>query len=227
MLVVGGIVAWWMSQNPTDVYRFRLVVEVEVDGAVRSGSSVIEVRVTHQTVGLPESKGWRSRISGEAVFVDLGGGRNVIALLASGPNAENVDFPSQIVPEHFGPSYSQDLSKFSSQKGQWDLSGRTLPTFVTFIDVNDPRTARVVRPEGFERVLGQGVSYKRTYVEIVSPGTWPFNELGWPQTLIDEPVTRGIEGELPWLIRMKTEGLSGRIETSPGQFIVNVPYFTR
>lgn len=55
------------------------------DGS-RSGSSVVEVE---KGPNAPSRHAFRVR--GEAVFVNLGSGRNVVAVLAHGENAEDVD----------------------------------------------------------------------------------------------------------------------------------------
>ena len=39
-------------------------------------------------------------------------------------------------------------------KGKGNLPSSYVPTFVTFSDLNDPKTARVVRPDQFEQVFG-------------------------------------------------------------------------
>jgi hypothetical protein len=58
---------------------------------------------------------------------------------------------------------------------------------------------------------------------MVPAGVWPFNLVGLSGT----PVTRGIEGEVAFLKRMRDDGLSGRIDTDPNRFIPNFPYFVR
>ena len=84
-----------------------------------------------------------------AVFVDLGKGRNVIALLASGPNGSNVDYPTYIVSRHFKLSMwdDWDLAKYSQLHGSWDLPKRSVANICHFCRLNDPKSARVVRPE--------------------------------------------------------------------------------
>ncbi len=50
---------------------------------------------------LPVCRHVLTKVIGEAVFVDFGQGRNVIALLAAGQNATDVDFPEYVVGKHF------------------------------------------------------------------------------------------------------------------------------
>jgi hypothetical protein len=197
--IVAAAVAWWSIESPTHVHRFRLAIEVEVGGEVRSGSSVIEVRTTDYNVGMPGAKGTRSRVLGEAVLVDLGKGGNVIAALGTGP-AGSVDGIADLTLSAFMQSRPglkhRDVPNLT---GSAPLTGELIPTLVTFSDLGDPKTARVIAPEEFEQVFGGHARFKRAYVEMVPAGSWPFNAIGWPAPLAGEPVTRGLETKLPWL----------------------------
>jgi hypothetical protein len=206
--VVAAAAVWWSIENPTYVHRFRLGIEVEVDGEVRRGSSVIEVRTTDYNVGMPGAKGTRSRVIGEAVFVDLGKNRNVIAALATGP-AASVDGIANLTFTAFLPNRPalkhRDVPNLA---GSAPLAGQQLPTLVTFSDLGDPKTARAIAPEEFEQVFGSDVRFRRAFVEMVPAGSWPFNAIGWPASLAGEPVTRGLEKTMPWLPHPQC--LSGR-----------------
>ena len=81
MAVIGALVAMALAgcaQTPWYTHRFRLHVEVETLDGIKTGSSVIEAS-QRRVYGLNGTVG-QPRISGDAVFVDLGGGRNVVAL---------------------------------------------------------------------------------------------------------------------------------------------------
>jgi hypothetical protein len=180
--LVGGAIAWWKISYPTYTYRYRMTVEVLADGAVRSGASVIEVRIAKQPQ-FGNAPPQVSRVRGEAVFVDLGGGRNVIALLAAGPNAKNFDYPYNVIPTVFGLTFNDhDLAKLSGLRGSRQLPANFLPTLATFADLNDPKTGRVVRPEEFEQVFGHGVIFRRVFVEMTT-----------------DDVTAGIDKRIPGL----------------------------
>jgi hypothetical protein len=178
---------------------------VETPGGIKSGSSVIDVRIQKQ----PEfgsSPPIVTYVKGEAVFVDLGDGRNLIALLASGPNAENTDYPKSVVPTHFRLSYEDhDLVKYPSLQGRWDVPERYLPTFVTFEDLYDPKTTRVVPPHALEEVFGAGVRLRRVWVEMTG-----------------DLITRRIEKEMPQIIQQLRERAQGMQMRRVGD-----PYFAR
>lgn len=182
VLLIGGVIGWYKISYPTYTYRYRMTVEVMVDGTVRAGSSVIEIRIDKQPpVGSapPEV----SRVYGEAVLVDLGKGRNIIALLATGTKGEDVDYPYHVVPRLFALTYDdRDLSKLSTLQGRREVPVASMPTFVTFSNLNDHKTVRLIGLGEFEQVFGPGARVTRVLVEMTS-----------------EPVTRGIEKRLPWL----------------------------
>jgi hypothetical protein len=181
-LIAGGV-ALCQVAYPTYTFRYRMTVEVEVDGKFRSGASIIEVRLVTQPSIVVPVPSVLPEASGEAVFVDLGEGRNVLALLTSGPNLMDVDYPKYVVPAHFGLSTVRaEWSKYPRTPDRWDVRADRMPTFVTFLDVNDPKSARLLRPSDFGAVLGPGVHLRRVWIEMTN-----------------DPVTRGIFQRLPWL----------------------------
>jgi hypothetical protein len=168
--VTVGLLWYWLTA-PHFQYRYRMTVAVDVGGEIHSGSSVIEARIYTQS-GFPGVVPFRNEATGEAVFVDLGRGRNVIALLASEPKALNVDYPVHLVPGLANLGYSDaDLRKFAALKGlkaRWDLSIEQMPTFVTLGDIADPKSARVVPANDFESALGAGVRLKSVEIELTT-----------------------------------------------------------
>lgn len=202
--VVGVLVLYQLSY-PTYSCRYRMTVTVDVDGQPRSGSSIIEYRMSKQP-----QLGWifnpyKTGVSGEAVFVDLGGQRNVVALLASGPNAENAGFPEGVVRSHFTkPSdFDRYAASLPSLRGNWELSDADLPTLITFSNPSDPATIKVIRTDQLEQVFGPGVRWRGVRIEMTT-----------------EAVTRGIELRLPWVSK-----LDGSVTIRPGKITLNGPYF--
>ncbi|MBD0273412.1 MAG: hypothetical protein ICV73_15970 [Acetobacteraceae bacterium] len=192
MAMVAAAYAWIAPMSSRDVHHFRLTVEVDTPDGVRSGSSVVEVErkdVTWLPVPGPRHE---FRVRGEAVFVDLGSGRHVVAVLAHGENAEDV---SRIITLWVGAygRYKWDEDVWSGRtelQGTVELKPPLIPTLVTFADPLDPETVRVVRPGEFERVFGPGFRFRRATLEVVPASV---------------PVTSGaIEQRLPWLSGMKT-----------------------
>jgi hypothetical protein len=221
-LAVGGYVAWILL-FPVYTSRFRLTVEVETPQGLKSGSSVIETTIRDVKVGLPEMRGLQYGARGEAVFVDLGQGRHVIALLTFGATGGDQDWLNGLVWAAVAPGKRGDWREQFKLTGSGDLPPDSIPTLVTFADHNDPKTARVVQPPEFESVFGPGVHFKRAWIQTVAAGIWPLSLLG----ITGEQVTSGLEKKLPWLARMRAQGLGTVIETQRGRFIPNAPYFVR
>lgn len=210
--VIAAVVVLYELKYPTYSYRYRMTVNVEVDGQVRSGSSVIEVRVSKQLQFLPDVNPLEYRERGEAVFVDLGNGRNIVALLASGAFAESYGYAAFLVTKHFKMNLldGRQLASLPSLRGKWELARDELPTFATFINPNDPATLRLVSIDQLEQTFGPGAHWRGAVIELTT-----------------DPVTSAIESKLPWVTKL-TSGLSGGTVTrSPGKFTLNGTYFKR
>lgn len=232
--IVSSIVLYSVAY-PTTTYRFRITLNVDTPQGLKSGSSVMEVR--HRTYPAWTTLGNNtgdSKLTGEAVFVDLGPGddgkpRNVIALLAFGPHAEMVDFyllPTMAFESHWRqrPKQlrpAQEISKLPIGT-RTELRGGRVPTLVSFTDVNNPNSVRVVPVDDFPRTFGANVLLHSAEIETVSSGTWPLTWFG----IGGEPITTGIEKRLPWIATLIASGRGGRIDGHPGKFTINVPYFT-
>jgi hypothetical protein len=83
VLPVALIVGFYQFNYPTCMFRYKLTAEVMTPDGLKTGSSVIEVRYSSGHP-LPNPGRWRAdSLSGEAVYVDLGGGKNLFVLLGA------------------------------------------------------------------------------------------------------------------------------------------------
>jgi hypothetical protein len=192
-------------------YSFRLTIKVDVDGELKEGSSVIHVahRTPPQWVGAVfNSEVW---VSGDAVFVDLGRSGNLVAALVLGPKGTNGEI-SYLVPRMLHPFSADEHGKSTLTAprpgSKAEVKGNNIPTLVTFRDVHDPDTARLVPPQDFPAVFGQGVAFRGAWVEIT-----------------DAPVTRGLDEKLP-LVQLLRER-SRMITAEPPGFHPKLYYFSR
>lgn len=211
-LVAVAIYAAWAIAYPTYTHRYRLTIEIETPDGVRSGSSVIEVskRQIPKFLDSLFYAGGTPRAKGEAIFIDLGQGRNLVALLRFGPDAQTQHSMSRLAFEVFQRRSTDpnDLQQMSRLSGRGDLPGDLIPTLVTFKDPADPKTVRVVSPAEFTSVFGPGVRLKNAWIEMTR-----------------DQVTTGIDQKLPWLKEMERRGLGSTVSGRPGVFTINVPYF--
>jgi len=207
-VVVALIGAWIWYINQPDHY-YRLGIEVETPDGVKSAANTFAVYQSYTGWGLPEAQGLRQRLKGDAVFLNLGHGKNVVALLAHGPTATDYDRMNSLDNIAFSKA-GQQTSWYATKSlvGTAPLAAVDIPTLVTFSDINDLRTAHVVRPDEFEAVFGPGYRFKRAWVEITNG-----------------PVSREIEMHLPFLKTQSRELMKSRIITlgegympSMGQF---------
>lgn len=179
-LLLFGVIAWNEFMYSV-TYRYRMTVEIDVGGKLRAGSSVIQIKVQKQPQWISGVTPEFREAKGEAVFVDLGNGRNVIALLARGDAGEDIDYPIHIVPDLFEPEgRDRGLPKYPTH-GRRELSRQLLPTLVTFADINDPKSARLVYPAEFEQTFDPSVRLSAAWIEMT-----------------EDPVTALLETHLPW-----------------------------
>jgi hypothetical protein len=175
-------------------HKYRLAVEVETSAGVKSAAGVMSV---HPDRGYSRSGSTLTR--GDAVVVDLGGGKNLIALLAhlddKGLELDGVNYVALRAFNAAGRKTS--FNEMNRISGAAPVTGALVPVLATFTDSNDPATMRVVEPDDLAATYGKGFRLRGVTVEAVPNGLWPLDFGG----ALGEPVTRGIETKLPWWSR--------------------------
>lgn len=171
--------------------RYRVTVEVNDGGTIRSGSSVWSFTLTKAIVPLVSP--YNSHFEGEAVTVQLPGRGTLFALV------KNVEmYPENLFgdlrrPRPGPPRFSDRVEDLRHIKKMVGASatldcmnppwiGVRCPTLVRFRDSNDPKTIEIVDPTNLAASFGTGVSVKSVTVQITN-----------------DPVTTGIDKALPWL----------------------------
>jgi hypothetical protein len=172
-------------------HKYRLTVEVETPEGVKSASGIMAVHPDRSY-----SRGGKTTTKGDAVFVDLGGGKNLVALLAHVDKSLELDEINYVALRAYkAAGQNVTFNQLSRATGAVPVKGEVIPVLVSFADPADPATARLVPSDGIEAVLGQGVRLRGISAEVVPNGVWPL-DFGGP---LGDPVTRGIEAKLPWL----------------------------
>lgn len=224
-LIVAAVVVGWRLLYPAYTYHYRLTIEVETPDGIKSASSVIEVTQRKQTPAPLPVPPYVARVKGEAVFVDLGQGRNVIALLAGGPTGGNSDGPHHVIYSVSPVRDADNYWRLPSLEGKWDLPLDAMPTLVTFTDLADPASARVIYAGGMRGLGAQSPHTGRfpayepavlvdAFTETFGPGT-AFKRATLEMVSKDTPVTRGIEGKIPGLQDVNAWNARARVRTSP------------
>lgn len=172
-------------------HKYRLAVAVETPDGVKSASGVLSV---HPDRGY--SRHGSTLTKGDAVFVDLGGGKNLVALLAhsgeKGLDLEGINYVALRAYNAAGRNAS--FRNIGSMTGAVPVTGALTPVLATFADPADPASMSVVQPDDLETSFGQGFRLQGITAETVPNGFWPL-DFGGP---LGEPVTRGVETKLPW-----------------------------
>jgi hypothetical protein len=172
-------------------HKYRLTVEVETPEGVKSASGVMAVHPDRSY-----SRGGKTTTKGDAVFVDLGGGKNLVALLAhTGKSLELDDINYVALRAYRAAGQNVSFNQMSRVTGSAPVTGEAIPLLVSFADPADPATARLVPSDNIEGALGKGIRLRGISAEVVPNGVWPL-DFGGP---LGDPVTRGIEAKLPWL----------------------------
>ncbi|PPQ18546.1 hypothetical protein CV770_14985 [Bradyrhizobium sp. AC87j1] len=174
-------------------HKYRLTVEVTTPDGIKAGSGVLAV--------VPDrnyNRGGRTTMRGEAVFVDLGQSKNLVALLAHRQDAKlDFDDINYVALRAYGAARGNRVSfnDIHRQTGVVPVQADLVPVLVSFGDPKDPKTARLVAGDHAEAVLGEGYAIRGITVEVVPNGFWPVDFGG----ALGKPVTRGIDAKLPWL----------------------------
>jgi hypothetical protein len=172
-------------------HKYRLAVEVETPAGVKSASGVMAV---HPDRGY--SRSGSTLTKGDAVWIDLGGGKNLVALLAhTGDSGLELDGMNYVALRAFNAAgHKTTFNAMNRMTGSAPVTAALVPVLAAFGDISDPATMRVVKSDDLEATYGKGFALRAVTVEAVPNGFWPLDIGG----ALGEPVTRGIEAKLPW-----------------------------
>jgi hypothetical protein len=181
VIALGGVAAalsgCWGDDKDLVVWRQKLTVTVGTPSGDVVGSAVSEGAMKNlYFLGQPGSLSGAmvtGRITqGEATVVDLGGGKFLFALL--GPNDDTLYLPFYTFLEDFPGGYSNSegntyvnvAQKFAVLRGPRAVPSAKLPLLVTFKDINNLKTVKVVKPGNFYDAFGTGYYLKSITLEI-------------------------------------------------------------
>src|SRR5664279_46668 len=181
-------------------HKYRLTVEVDTPDGIKSASGVMAVHPDRSY-----SRGGRTQTKGDAVLVDLGGVKNLVALLAHIDQTVDLDGMNYVALRAFrAAGRNVSFNEMSRLTGAASVTGALIPVLVSFTDLGNPGSARTAPPGDLAAVLGNGFKLHGISAEVVPNGVWPL-DFGGP---LGEPVTRGILAKLPWLDGPDTAAVS-------------------
>lgn len=192
LLILGSLLTGCGSLSET--IRYRLTINVEVDGKLVSGSGVIQVKQA-DTRGLFGSMGgFGNEVSGEAIVVDLGP-HGVLFALLHGPKAGYGDLggPAWMLFHAFADLLKIETDPLPQMRLLREHHPRRvlevdeIPMLVKFRDLDDPKSVEQIEPGNLAATFGSGIALRDAVIEVT-----------------EAPLTTGIEVKLPWLKTMKT-----------------------
>lgn len=181
--IIGIAVFLYNLAYPTYTYRCRITVDVDTPEGLRSASNVVQIDYAFQPI-LGSAPSSVSHVQGDAIFIDLGNGRNVVSLLnVLDSNGGIFEYPSTVIFGAFkvDEDSHQQLREFQSSTEKRELTPDHYPTFVTFKDLNDPLSAQIVEPRDFATAFGFGTALRAVTIEMTH-----------------DPVTYNIAARFPW-----------------------------
>jgi hypothetical protein len=197
-LILGAPWAACEITYPNIYVRYRLTVEVDDGGQVRTGSGVVEIKYPIFPDILIAGGAFHGVLRGNAITVDLGH-KGLIFLvnstsvaLALKPHSNTDGFRDHSedlwalplaaygFPDGGMPSYMKPvLRKLQRESHEVSIPMEMTPMIVRFRDINDPSSIEEVDPTDLAATFGSGVKLKRATVQITgdpvtpAPSSWP------------------------------------------------------
>ncbi|RBW46255.1 hypothetical protein DS901_00640 [Loktanella sp. D2R18] len=189
-----------LTASCTKVYTWnqKLTVTVQTPTGEVSGYSVTEVTKTHSDswYDLPEARGVRSDVRGEAVVVEVTPGKYLFVLLDGVEDLAYQTFTQ--FPYTRGSEFDRWARSIERHRGSAEVPQDAYPMMVTFSDINDPTSVQRVDPNNLTTIIGEGFMLTGMALEIT-----------------DEVVTAdGITQLLNWLISIWPNRLDGQRYTT-------------
>lgn len=193
---------------PAYSYRYRLVISIEAEGKLHTGSSVIDVRWLSRPRIIYDNGPYRIEAVGQGAIIDLGNRGAVVATLHPALPFHEGDFnryAQWLAGRSFlGPS-SNDPALFAGLSGRMDLKPEFMPGLLYFSNIKDPATARKISFVAFPTVIEPKARLVDAYIEITKA-----------------PLSFDLEKKLPWL-----DSLDAQKNRAPDSLLLTPGMFVR
>ena len=115
-------------------HKYRLTVEVETPEGVKSASGIMAVHPDRSY-----SRGGKTSTKGDAVFVDLGGGKNLVALLAHIDKSLELDEINYVALRAYkAAGQNVSFNQMSRMTGTVPVTGEVIPVPVSYTHLTLP-----------------------------------------------------------------------------------------
>lgn len=218
-LVFAALLLTGCSSRTSPWVHFKIIVDVEADGKVYSGSSVLGMQF-----GNFERTGQKGlyhfgTMKGEAPFVEVGERGTLFVLLSINRNGSFSSFneffriPTNRLLGVRSSDLVVDMEKLSAMRGmgselsclEEEPEENDCPVMARFEDINIPVSVEQVDPKNLSESFGPNVKLRSIRFEIT-----------------DEPISKKIDAKLPWLSRTP-ETVNGTQNRFFGEFPRGIP----
>ena len=171
----------WRTAYPTFAWHQRHTVTVVTPSGEVSGSAVTGMTVWTAPKTLPEAATIGFELTGEATVVEVLPGRYLFALVEGAAGWAGDTYAPLSVETDFRTRMRMVVRQRGNPPAE--MPRDAWPRLVTFDDIADPTSVRLVDPDDLASMFGPGVSLKAMTLEVTREG-----------------VTEGtIDALLPWL----------------------------
>ncbi|PDT91078.1 hypothetical protein CO669_08360 [Bradyrhizobium sp. Y36] len=192
-------------------FRYRLSFSLGINGAVRSGSSIIAVRYWTGGASWGTGKTTYSIVKGVAPVIDLGRYGTLVASMAS--NGEEwfrrkkqygLTCKKPLTADSLPAKFSQEPAALANlRQGKRDLTDDSYPAFIWFPYGQPYERAQQLCPEEFPRVIGANIELQSVTIEVAP----------------DAPLLTRLNISVPWLDEIRADQTRlGGVTTTAGIF---------
>jgi hypothetical protein len=173
-------------------FRYRLAFSVSVNGAVKSGSSIISVRYRSGQPGWESGVATYTTVEGVAPVINLGQYGMLVAAMAYDVDAWarhkacKPPLPAESLPGKFR---LEPAALANLREGKRDLTDDSYPAFIWFPSGQPYERAQQLCPEEFSRVIGANIELRSVTIEAAP----------------DAPVLTRLEIKAPWLDEIRID----------------------
>ncbi|PSH61606.1 hypothetical protein [Phyllobacterium sophorae] len=204
-VIVAAFLGYGFYNSSVFRFRYQVTVEVGTPDGIKSGVSVVEAVYWRNRFGhLFLGPGFPSTILGEALFVDLGRGQNLLPTLTTiESNSRKLTrpeyLPLRLYNLPWGRTNAVDAMKDAIQRannsGSRMLSFDMLPLLIRFRDIRDPTSFEELDPNDLASKYGPGYSLKSA---TLKPST--------------DEITDQLDRILVWLPALKNRRSMGELQ---------------
>jgi hypothetical protein len=190
----------------------KLTVEVNTPAGVKTGASVVGIKVTSGQLGLSQTAA-AYRVTGEATVVEVAPGKYLFALL--GERSTN-ELATHTWADQLPRNADEAWTKIEALREKRDVPRAEYPLLVTFSDLNDPKSVKEVKPDRLADVFGAGFALKAVTLEITDEavtGGKCDSVLNWLNEFYDTRLDGSTIGTLESKYRLANDLASGNFDT--------------